>query len=123
MSAKRYAELKLLLGFHKENQPSLYRASYRVYNLPKIFFMVLFYLLALTSLFIFFSFKFEKQLLVSLPIIFGFFIWFLIIMKEKDSPFREPESVFAKKPLFFLTTFMILLLFGVSGPIGLKNEM
>jgi len=110
MSAKRYAELNFLLEFHPETDAALYRNSYRFYTPPKIFLMVLFYSIMTAGLFIFFSIRYQTRLLASLPIIFGFFIWFLIIMKEKKSFLREPESAFSKKPLFFLTTLIILLI-------------
>lgn len=110
MSAKRYAELKYFLDYNGKVSPHLYRNSYKVYSLQRIFLMVLFYLIATVVLFTFLSIKFRNGLLLSLPIILVYFIWFLMIMKEKNSPFRDPESIFAKKPLFSLAALMILLI-------------
>jgi len=110
MSGKRYAELKYFLHYHGKFSPHLYRNSYKVYSLQRILLMFFFFLITTVIFFILLSIEFRNRLLFSLPIILAYFVWFLVIMKEKKSPLREPESIFTKKPLFSLTALVILLI-------------
>ena len=109
MSAKRYAELQFLINEHKDSKLFLYRKSFKTYTPLLLLSMVILCLLITIVLLVVLSFEFNMKLITAMPLIVLLFIWFLIIVREKNYILKEPESILIKKPFFSFATIIVLL--------------
>ena len=107
MTAKRYAEYRRIGDKHLAGQ---YRKSLAYYDEYKLLVSIIFYT-ACSALFSgIFLIRYSLELIVCVPLIAGFFSYYLKITFRPDSPVQQPEKLYTERGfvLYMLVTVMFI---------------
>lgn len=110
MAAKRFGEIRFLKG--KGNLAlTLYRPSLRSYNEQKLLLVMVAAISAFNYMFGALSMKYNIDLIIMLPLITLWVVWFLKLAYEENTVVKDPERIFEKRS-YVVFTFVILIVLG-----------
>jgi decaprenyl-phosphate phosphoribosyltransferase len=112
MTGKRYAEYRFI---GSRMRAAAYRSSFRWYNERSLTLAMIGYAVLSVIFFVILVVgSAQLRLLVMLPYIAVFIVWFIKLSARKDSVVREPERIW-KDPAFAVYSLGIVILFAVLG--------
>ncbi|MFA5022529.1 MAG: UbiA family prenyltransferase [Patescibacteria group bacterium] len=104
MAGKRFAEIRYLDG--KMLSPDLYRKSLGYYTQENLLLSMICASSALMFMFGVLSVKYEIDMVIMLPLLLVFLIWYFRLAYQEDSIVKDPERVFENKPFVFYSLFL-----------------
>jgi hypothetical protein len=107
MAAKRFGEIRFIQD--KENAAK-YRNSFKYYNEEKLLFSMIAAAMSFTFMLGALSFKYSVDLVVALPFIVSWIVWFFHLAYQQNTVVKDPERIFEKKS-FLLFSLLTLLIF------------
>ncbi|MFA5129317.1 MAG: UbiA family prenyltransferase [Patescibacteria group bacterium] len=111
MAGKRFAELRFLQG---RQNVELYRRSLKFYTEEKLLLvmvgssLILLYMLGVLSV------KHEIDLVILMPFVIIFLLWYFHIAFASNSIAKDPERVFENKPFVFYILALVMAFFLLS---------
>ena len=96
MAAKRFAEYRSIN--HKE-RAAAYRKSFRFYNADRLLVSMFFYASAAAMFLGIFIIRYHLELILSVPLIAGFFSMYLRVSLKDNSAAQAPERLFKEAGL------------------------
>lgn len=117
MATKRYAEYRAI---GDPVQAANYRRSFHFYNEDRLLASMVFYLTACATFAGIFIVRYKPELILSAPIIAGFFAYYMMLGQKEDSPVQNPEKLYRERGFFayaLLTTFVFVGLMFIEMPI------
>ena len=116
MAGKRFAEFR---SIGDAGRAAAYRASFRFYDEAKLLTSMFFYGTASALLLGVFIVRYHLELILSLPLMAGFFSWYLHITLKRDSAAQAPERLYRERGLMIylgvcVTVFVLLMFVRVS---------
>lgn len=102
MASKRFAEYRAI------GQPAVagaYRSSFRYYDEAKLLVSMFFYATASALFLGVFIIRYHLELILSVPLIAGFFSYYMHVALKKDSPAASPERLYRERGLM---TYLVL---------------
>ncbi len=91
MASKRFAEYRTI---GNPQQAGAYRASFRYYTEDKLLISMFFYATAAALFLGIFIIRYHVELVLSVPLIAGFFSYYLRLTLRPDSPVQHPERLY-----------------------------
>ncbi|MCS7306909.1 MAG: UbiA prenyltransferase family protein [Thermoguttaceae bacterium] len=91
MASKRFAEYRTIAN---PEQAGAYRASFRYYTEDKLLISMFFYATAAALFLGIFIIRYHLELVLSVPLIAGFFSYYLRIALRPNSPVQHPERLY-----------------------------
>jgi len=110
MASKRFAEYRTI---GDKQQAAAYRSSFRFYDEDRLLVSMFFYVSAAALLLGVFIIRYHLELILSVPLIAGFFAYYLHIALKKNSCVQNPERLYRE------TGLMIYLVVCVAAFLGL----
>lgn len=91
MASKRFAEYRMIAD---PAAAAAYRSSFRHYNEQRLLVSMFFYTAACALMLGVFIVRYKLELLLSTPILAGFFSYYLHVAFKPDSPVQNPERLY-----------------------------
>ncbi|MDA1264500.1 MAG: UbiA prenyltransferase family protein [Planctomycetota bacterium] len=116
MATKRYAEYRAI---NDPERAASYRSSFRHYDEQRLLASMVFYLTAGATFSGIFIVRYKPELILSTPIIAGFFAYYLLLGQKTDSPMQNPEKLYRERGFFLyalFTTCVFLALMFIEMP-------
>lgn len=107
MAAKRFGEIRFI---QDKEKAAKYRNSFKYYNEEKLLFSMIAAAMSFSFMLGALSFKYSVDLLVALPFMVSWIIWFFHLAYQQNTIVKDPERIFEKKG-FLSFTFLTLLVF------------
>ncbi len=116
MAAKRFAEYR---SIGDPDRAAAYRASFRYYDEAKLLTSMFFYATASALFLGVFIVRYHLELILSLPLIAGFFSWYMHVTLKDESAAQAPERLYRERGLMVylcvcVAAFMLLMFVRVS---------
>ncbi|MCH5373324.1 MAG: UbiA prenyltransferase family protein [Planctomycetes bacterium] len=116
MASKRFAEYR---SIGDPGQAAAYRHSFRYYDDDRLLISMFFYATAAALLLGVFIIRYHLELILSVPLIAGFFSYYLFITLKPDSPAQAPEKLYREKGLMLylvvcVAAFILLMFIRVN---------
>lgn len=106
MAVKRFSEMRFL---GSSQVAAAYRKSFKYYNEGNLLASILFYVMAFAFFFGVFLIKYKIELLLTLPLFFIMFCWYLMLGMDPNSAVKSPEKIYReKKFLLFLILIAVI---------------
>lgn len=96
MASKRFAEYR---SIGDKQQAAAYRSSFRYYDDNRLLVSMFFYASAAALLLGVFIIRYHLELILSVPLIAGFFAYYLHVALRKDSVVQNPERLYRETGL------------------------
>lgn len=96
MGSKRFAEYRMI---NNKEQAAAYRASFRHYDDNRLLISMFFYACAAAMFLGIFIIRYHLELILSIPLIAGFFAMYLRVALKRDSAAQAPERLFRETGL------------------------
>jgi len=96
MASKRFAEFRAI---GQAEVAGAYRNSFRHYDEPRLLLSMFFYATAAALFLGVFIIRYHVELILSIPLIAGFFSYYLQVTLKKDSPVQNPERLYRERAL------------------------
>jgi 4-hydroxybenzoate polyprenyltransferase len=106
MAVKRYAEYRMI---NNPELAGLYRKSFAKYTEETLLCSAFFYALCATFLIGIFLLKYRIEYIISIPVLFFLFCYYLYIAHKPDSAAQKPEKLFREKKLMMLVAILIIM--------------
>lgn len=106
MAVKRYAEYRMI---GDPSRAGSYRKSFARYTEETLLCSAFFYALCATFLIGIFLLKYRIEYIVTIPVLFFLFCYYLYIAHKPDSAAQKPEKLFREKNLMILMGIFIVL--------------
>lgn len=110
MASKRFAEYRTI------NDPKVaaaYRSSFRHYNDDRLLVSMFFYGSAAALLLGVFIVRYKLELLLSVPMIAGFFAMYLHVTLKPNSPVQNPERLYRERGLMVYLSLCVVAFLGL----------
>lgn len=91
MGAKRFAEYRMI---NNVDLAGKYRSSFKYYDEDKLLLSLFFYSTGCSFFFAIFIIRYHLELILSAPLIAGFFAYYVKVMFRPDSPVQNPEKLY-----------------------------
>ncbi len=117
MATKRFAEYRKI---GDKQVAASYRASFGHYNADRLLISMLFYVTACAFFGGIFVVRYKLELIVVVPVVAGFFAYYLALGLKPDSPVQNPEKLYKEKGFLLyalFTTFLFIALMYVRIPV------
>jgi len=98
MASKRFAEYR---SIGDKRRAASYRASFRYYDDNRLLVSMFFYASAAAMFLGIFIIRYHLELILSVPLIAGFFSMYLRVALKPDSAAQAPERLFKESALMF----------------------
>lgn len=96
MASKRFAEYR---SIDDPARAAAYRSSFRHYNADRLLISMFFYATAAALFLGVFIIRYHLELIVSIPLIAGFFSYYLQVALKPNSPVQAPEKLYREAGL------------------------
>lgn len=111
MATKRYAEYRSIAA---SGAAAAYRSSFRHYDESKLLISMFFYTAAAALFLGIFIIRYHLELILSVPLIAGFFSFYLYVAMKPNSPAQAPERLYRERGLMIylvvcITVFVVLM--------------
>lgn len=110
MAAKRWAEYK---NIDNPEAAAAYRNSFKWYNLDRLMVSMFFYAICCALFLGVFIVRYHIELILSMPLIAGFFAVYLQVTFLPDSPVQNPEHLYKQKGLMIYLLVCAVVFFGL----------
>ena len=110
MAAKRWAEYK---SINDPEAAAAYRRSFKWYNLDRLMVSMFFYAIVCALFLGVFIVRYHLELILSMPLIAGFFAMYLHVTFLPDSPVQTPEHLYKQKGLMIYLVICAVVFFGL----------
>lgn len=107
MATKRFAEYRMI---GDPSQAGLYRKSFAYYTETSLLISSFFYAMCSTFFVGVFMIKYRMEYIISMPLIFGLFCFYLYIAFKPDSAAQKPEKLYREKKLLAYIAVLIIVL-------------
>lgn len=107
MAAKRFGEIRFI---QDKEKAAKYRNSFKYYTEENLLFSMIAAAMSFTFMLGALSFKYSVDVVVALPFMVGWIIWFFHLAYQPNSIVKDPERIFEKKT-FLLFSLLTLLVF------------
>ena len=104
MASKRFAEYRMI---NDATAAAAYRSSFRHYNEERLLVSMFFYTAVCALMLGVFIVRYKLELLISVPLLAGFFSYYLHVTFKKDSPVQNPEHLYRQ---YGLMIYLVLTL-------------
>jgi decaprenyl-phosphate phosphoribosyltransferase len=94
MASKRFAEYR---SIGDAERAAAYRSSFRHYDENRLLVSMFFYATAAALFLGVFIIRYHLELILSIPLIAGFFSYYLLVSLKPDSPAQAPERLYREK--------------------------
>ena len=116
MATKRFAEYR---SIDNPVRAGAYRSSFRHYDHNRLLVSMFFYVTAAALFLGVFIVRYHLELILSVPLIAGFFAYYLRLALEPNSPVETPEKLYRQWPLMIylglcLAVFVVLMLIRIT---------
>lgn len=109
MATKRFAEYRMI---NDKEMAGLYRRSFKYYTEKSLLASALFYALISTFCIGVFMVKYRIEYIVTTPVLFFLYAYYLAMSLDEDSAVQKPEKLYREKNLMILVAiFVIVFLF------------
>lgn len=108
MASKRFAEYRSIAD---PQAAAAYRSSFRFYNEERLLVSMFFYTAACALMLGVFIVRYKLELLLSVPLLAGFFAYYLQVAFQPDSPVQNPERLYRQRGLMAYLTATVLVFF------------
>ena len=109
MATKRFAEYRMI---NDKEMAGLYRRSFKYYTEKSLLASALFYALISTFCIGVFMVKYRIEYIVTTPVLFFLYSYYLAMSLDEDSAVQKPEKLYREKNLMILVAiFVIVFLF------------
>ncbi len=112
MASKRFAEYR---SIGDPNRASAYRASFGAYTEEKLLLSMFFYATAAALFLGIFIVRYHLELVLSVPLIAGFFSYYSHLTLKADSPVQHPERLYREYGLMIYLVLCVAVFFGLMG--------
>jgi hypothetical protein len=111
MASKRFAEYR---SINDPGRAAAYRSSFRYYNDERLLISMFFYATTAALFLGVFIIRYHLELILSMPLIGGFFSYYLRVALKPQSPVQAPEKLYREKGLMIylalcLSVFVLLM--------------
>jgi len=110
MASKRFAEYRTI---GNPQQAGAYRASFKHYTEEKLLISMFFYATAAALFLGIFIIRYHVELVLSVPLIAGFFSYYLRIALKPDSPVQHPERLYREYGLMAYLVLCVAVFVGL----------
>lgn len=110
MASKRFAEYRSIAHI---SDAGAYRASFRFYDESKLLVSMFFYATAAALFLGVFIIRYHLELILSIPLIAGFFGWYLQVALKPDSAAQNPERLYREKGLMIYLAACVAVMIGL----------
>jgi 4-hydroxybenzoate polyprenyltransferase len=110
MATKRYAEYRAI---DNPEQAALYRRSFRHYNEGRLLASMTFYVTAGAAFAGIFMVRYKPELVLSMPIVAGFFAYYMALGVKPNSPVQNPEKLYRERGFFAYALFTAAVFVGL----------
>lgn len=104
MSAKRFGELRFIKS---PEEAGLYRKSLSFYTEKKLLLIMIGSISASMYMFGILTARHKLNLVLALPLVIVFIVWFFNLAYEEDSIVKDPERVFEKRGFLLFVIFLV----------------
>jgi decaprenyl-phosphate phosphoribosyltransferase len=114
MAAKRFGEIRFI---QDKTEAAQYRNSFKYYNEERLLFSMIAAAVSFSFMLGALSFKYSVDLIVILPFMVIWMIWFFHLAYQQNTVVKDPERIFEKKKflLFSLLTLVLFAYFFFTG--------
>lgn len=106
MAAKRFGEIRFI---QDKEEAAKYRNSFKYYTQEKLLFSMIAAAISFSYMLGALSFKYSVDVLVALPFIVIWIVWFFHLAYQQNTVVKDPERIFEKKPYLLYSLFTVLL--------------
>lgn len=106
MAAKRFGEIRFIKDLKSAIQ---YRKSFKYYKEEHLLFSMIAALVSFSYMIGALSFKYSVDLLMILPFIVIWVVWFFHLAYQKNTVVKDPERIFEKKSFIIFSLFTLFL--------------
>ncbi len=106
MAAKRFGELRFI---QDKEKAAKYRNSFKYYTEEKLLFSMIAAAMSFTFMLGALSFKYSVDLIVALPFMVSWMIWFFHLAYQQNTIVKDPERIFEKKTFVFFSLLTLLV--------------
>ncbi|HBJ36593.1 MAG TPA: prenyltransferase [Planctomycetaceae bacterium] len=110
MASKRFAEYRLI---NDKAAATAYRSSFRHYNEERLLVSMFFYTAACALMLGVFIVRYKLELLLSVPLLAGFFSYYLHVTFKENSPVQNPEHLYKQYGLMIYLAVTVVIFFGL----------
>lgn len=110
MATKRYAEYRSIAS---SETAGAYRNSFRHYDESKLLISMFFYTTAAALFLGIFIIRYHLELILSIPLIAGFFSFYLYVAMKPDSPAQAPERLYRERGLMIYLVVCVAVFIGL----------
>ena len=110
MASKRFAEYR---SIDDPEAAGRYRKSFRYYDDNRLLVSMFFYAASSALMLGVFIIRYKLELLLSVPLIAGFFSFYMHVTLKPDSPVQNPEHLYREKWLMVYLIVCVLAFFGL----------
>ncbi len=107
MSSKRYSEMRFINKNSDRDSLIGYRKSFKYYSEEKLLICIVTSLVIFTYVFGALCFKYSIDLILFLPALIIFIIWYFSLLFDNNSVLKDPESIFKNKPFIIYNIFCL----------------
>jgi decaprenyl-phosphate phosphoribosyltransferase len=123
MASKRFAEYR---SINNKERAAAYRKSFRFYDDNRLLVSMFFYASAAAMFLGIFIIRYHLELILSVPLIAGFFAMYLRVALKEDSAAQAPERLFRESGLMIylvacVAVFVLLMFVRINGLYELFN--
>lgn len=123
MASKRFAEYR---SINDPARAAAYRSSFRHYDSDRLLISMFFYVSSAALFLGVFIIRYHLELILSVPLIAGFFAYYLKVSLKPNSPVQAPERLYRERGLMAylfvcLLVFMLLMFVRIDGLYDLFN--
>ncbi len=106
MAAKRFGEIRL---FNDKAKAAAYRLSLQHYDEEHLLMSMIAGLAACSFMLGVLSFKYSVDIVITLPFIIGWIVWFFKLAFEENTIVKDPERIFERKGFLFYSLLTVIL--------------
>lgn len=106
MAAKRFGEIRFI---EDGGEAAKYRNSFKYYTQEKLLFSMIAAIISFSYMLGALSFKYSVDVLVALPFIVIWVVWFFHLAYQQNTVVKDPERIFEKKPYLLYSLFTVFL--------------
>ncbi len=110
MATKRFAEYRAI---GDPERAAEYRRSFRHYDERRLLASMIFYLAAAATFAGVFIVRYKAELILSTPVVAGFFAYYMALGMKPDSPMQNPEKLYRERGFFAYTILTAALFVGL----------
>jgi decaprenyl-phosphate phosphoribosyltransferase len=110
MASKRYAEYRWI---GDPQVAAAYRRSFRHYNDERLLVSMFFYAASAALMLGVFIIRYKLELLLCVPLIAGFFSYYMHVTLKQDSPVQNPERLYCETGLMIYLAICVVAFFGL----------